>query len=473
MTLLNEQDILANIKDQNSWWDTGKVDPELVPSFKRNEYENVRFVFFNKIRRFPVLSGPRRVGKSTIMYQLIDELLQSGVKPSQILFYTFDDYPNDEVSIKDVVRVYNKYIYAKSDFYLFVDEAQNDYSWKSYLKQLYDLNKQIRALVSGSSSIEIEKNSNDSGAGRFLTIKIPTISFYEFCELNNKKIDIGDIDVFKMHTLSLQEQTSIYLKLVSLYNEFIKYLKLGGFPEFAKNEHYSYVSKLIRDQVVTKAIRQDIPKMLSIRDVDALSNLYSYFCYHTSDVLNVDVISKALGIDRITCNLYIDALQTANLIYVSNQLDIGGKKSLKPKRKIYVSDYGIRCAVTRNIDVELNDIEMGYAIETVSFKHTYDYFMSLDDLLYTVGYSRGDTSDKEIDIVIKQNNIDYQYIEAKYRKKAHISDKDGIVVFGLKDVPGYVITKDMFDFGLFNRKQTSIYRIPALAYFYLLGKSKK
>jgi len=473
MAIIDEKQILRNLQDQNTWWTSGKVNEELVPSFKRNEYERVRFVFFNEIRRFPILSGPRRVGKSTIMFQIIDELLKNNIKPTQILYYTLDDYPNDEVSVKDVVRIFNKYIYTGDDFYLFIDEAQKDVAWKNYMKQLFDLNKKVRAIISGSSSVEIEHNSDESGAGRFITIKIPTLSFYEFCELNHRRVDIGEIDVFKLHTLSLNEQTNIYMKLAALYSDFIKYLKLGGFPEYATSIQYSYVSKLIREQVIVKAIRQDIPRSYSIRDVDALSNLYTYFCYHTSDVVNVDVISKIIGLDRATCNLYIDALEKANLIYISNQLNIGGKKALKPKRKVYVSDYGIRCAVTRNNDVETNDTELGYAIETVSFKHTYDYFMSADNELFNVGYSKGDSSDKEIDIVVQENNVDYQFIEAKYRNNAHISDNDGIVVFGLKDIPGYVITKDTNDFGLFKRKDTSLYRIPAVAYFYLLGKNTK
>lgn len=153
--------------------------------------------------------------------------------------------------------------------------------------------------------------------------------------------------------------------------------------------------------------------------------------FHGSDVINVSVIAKELGIDRSTCNQYIDALGKANLINISEQLDIGGKKALKPRKKIYVSDYGIRCAVTRNIDVEKDETELGYAIETVSFKHVKDYFTSIDNELYSIGYSRGE-NDKEIDIVIKENNQDVQYIEAKYRKNSHIKDSDGIVAYGLK-----------------------------------------
>ena len=471
MAIIEEREILKNLQEQNEWWITGKINEDLVPTFYRNEYKRVKFIFNNEIRRFPILSGPRRVGKSTIMFQIIDELLKSGVKPTQILFYTLDDFPNNEVSIKEVVRVFNKYIYSENDFYLFIDEAQKDRTWKEYIKQLFDLNKKAKVMISGSSSVEIENASNESGAARFLTVKIPTLSFYEFCELNNKRVNIKDIDVFKMHELPIEEQTNIYMKMSTLYKEFIRYLKIGGFPEYSKSEQYSYVSKLIRDQVVIKAIKQDIPNVCSIKDIDALSNLYLYFCFHTSDAINVSVIAKELGIDRTTCNQYIEALEKANLIYISEQLDISGKKALKPHKKIYVSDYGIRYAITRNNDVEKDDTELGYAIETVSFKHTKDYFMSIDDELYSVGYSRAD-SNKEIDIVVKESGTDIQYIEVKFHKNSHIKDTDGIIVYGLKNVPGYIISKETDDFGLFKRGETSLYRIPVIAFIYLLGKRK-
>ena len=471
MAVFKDTDILKNIQSQNTWWTTGAVDKELVPSFKRNVYRKVHDVFFNEIRRFPVLSGPRRVGKSTMMFQTIDELLQSGVRSQQILFYTLDEFPNDGISIKKVVETYQKYVYDKDDFYLFIDEAQKDKSWKNYVKKLFDLKKNARAMITGSASVEIEKESDDSGSGRFFTLKIPTMSFYEFCVMNGNTPDIPEVDVFKIYELSLPEQTQIYLKLGSLYREMIRYMKIGGFPEFANSENYSYISRLLRDQVVSKAIKQDIPRSFDIRDVDALSNLFTYFCYNTSEAINVDTISKTLEIDRATCNHYIEALEKANLIYISEQLNIGGKKPLKPKKKVHIADYGIKCAVTRNAEIETNDTEFGAAIESVAYKHTRDCFDSLDNELYRVGYSRDDKG-QEIDIVIQENSVDIQYVEAKFRKNSAIKDTDGIIVYGMENTPGYVITKDTDDFGLTERKNTTLYRIPAVAYFYLIGRDQ-
>ena len=469
MSVVKDVDILKNLQSQNTWWTSGTVDQALVPELKRNAYRKVRQVFLNDIRRFPVLSGPRRAGKSTIMFQIIDELLQSGVKPERILFYTFDEFPNDGISINEVVEIYQKYVYDADDFYLFLDEAQKDKAWKNYTKKLYDLKRSVRVMITGSASTEIEKASDDSGAGRFFTIKIPTMSFYEFCLLNGKTVDIPETDVFRMHELPVTEQGMMMRKLGTLYREMIRYMKIGGFPEFSNSDDYPYISRLLRDQVVTKAIRQDIPRAFDIRDVDSLSNLFAYFCYNTSEAVNIDTISKTLQIDRATCGHYISALEKANLIYISEQLNLGGKKPLKPRKKVHIADYGIRCAVTRNMDVETNETEFGAAIETIAFKHTRDYFDSLDGELYQVGYCRNEKG-QEIDIVVQENATDLQYIEAKHRNTSVIKDTDGIVVFGMKDTPGYVITKQPEDFGLTERLQTSLYRIPAPAFFYLIGR---
>ena len=470
MSVFNDTDILKNLQSQNTWWTTRAVDKELVPDFKRNMYRKVHDVFFNEIRRFPVLSGPRRVGKSTMMFQTIDELLRSGVKPERILFYTLDEFPNDGISIKEVVETYKKYVYDQDDFYLFVDEAQKDKAWKNYIKKLYDLKKNVRVMITGSASIEIEKESDDSGSGRFLTLKIPTMSFYEFCVMNGKTPDIPDVDVFGMHELPVPEQTQIYLKVGSLFREMIRYMKIGGFPEFARVDNYAYIGRLLRDQVVAQALQQDIPRSFDIRDVNSLSNLFTYFCYNTSEAISVDTISKTLEIDRSTCNNYISALEKANLIYISEQLNIGGKKPLKPRKKVHVADYGIKCAVTRNTEIE-NDTGLGAAIESIAYKHTRDHFGAMDDELYRVGYSRNDKG-QEIDIVVQENTVDIQYIESKHRNVSTIKDTDGIVVFGMEDTPGYVITKDVDDFGLTERKNTRLYRIPAVAYFFLIGREK-
>ena len=90
MAIFSDTDVLTILRDQNPWWNSGKVDPLLEKQFHRGEYYETTRVFFHSIRRFPVLSGLRRVGKSSILYQMIGDLLRKGISPQKIIYISLD-----------------------------------------------------------------------------------------------------------------------------------------------------------------------------------------------------------------------------------------------------------------------------------------------------------------------------------------------------------------------------------------------
>ena len=139
--------------------------------------------------------------------------------------------------------------------------------------------------------------------------------------------------------------------------------------------------------------------------------------------------------------------------------------------KIYIADSGIRSAVVLDADIYTKPAELGYALETTVFKHVKDYFASINKL-YQVGYIR-DNNGAEIDVAVQYAGRPIQYIEAKMRNNSSVKDDNGIVIYGMKDVPGYVISKNATDFGLRDRSETQLYRIPAFAFLYLIGKNQK
>ena len=143
---------------------------------------------------------------------------------------------------------------------------------------------------------------------------------------------------------------------------------------------------------------------------------------------------------------------------------------MKRKNKIYISDSGIRSAVVLDADIYTKAAELGYALETTVFKHVKDYFSSINKL-YQVGYIR-DGGGAEIDVAVQYVGQAIQFIEAKMRNNSTVKDDNGIVIYGLSDIPGYVITKSSTDFGLSERKNTQLYRIPAFAFLYLIGKTQ-
>ena len=141
---------------------------------------------------------------------------------------------------------------------------------------------------------------------------------------------------------------------------------------------------------------------------------------------------------------------------------------LKARNKIYVADSGIRGAVVLGADIYTKPSELGFALETAVFKHVKDFFVS-ENTLYEVGYIR-DSKGAEIDVAVQYAGQPIQYIEAKMRNNSTVKDDNGIIIYGMADTPGYVISKNPTDFGLSERGATSLYRIPAYAFFYLIGK---
>ena len=162
---------------------------------------------------------------------------------------------------------------------------------------------------------------------------------------------------------------------------------------------------------------------------------------------------------------YIEQLESANLIYISEPIDVTGKKILKVKNKIYISDAAIRNAVLMNDDINNNPEELGMLAETAVFKHIKSFYYNQP---CKVGYYRDGDKGKEIDIVVKTNKFTIM-IEVKYREKSDIKLTDALVQNYDGKTPNLVITKRSDDFGIEDYEGKSIYRIPAFAFLYLLG----
>ena len=470
MAIVSQEKILSVVASFNPWWQSGSVPKIFVKEFKRNGYYTCKQAFFNEIRRIVVMSGARRTGKTTIVYQIIDDLLNAGVKPQNILYLTFDHPVIRATDFDDLISMYRNNISDNEEFYVFLDEVQYNKYWTNYLKILYDMNPKVRAVATGSASSMVEGAVRESGAGRWTVIKIPTLSFYEYCEIKGIKKELPLINVFKMHELSKQEQTRIIMALSDLQIQLIKYLQIGGFPEFVNVEDIVYAQRILREDVVDRAIKHDLPSVYDIRSVDELEKVFVYLCYHSSNIINVDAMSKEFeGVSKPTIEKYIGYLKSANLINVSKQLNAEGKTVLKSKNKIYVADSGIRGSIVLGADIVSKPEELGYALETSAYKHIKDYFFN-QNTLYDVGYIRN-SKGAEIDIAVQYKGMPIQYVEAKMRKRSIIKDDDGIVIYGLKDVPGYVISKNATDYGLTEKENTSLYRIPAFAFLYLIGKN--
>lgn len=475
MPIASKERILKILNGYNPWWTNGDVPTKIVKSYKRFAfYEAMNRLENKNIRRTVILTGTRRVGKTTIQYQMIDSLIKKGISPKRIVFISMDHPMLKLSSLNDILECYHENIYANEDAYYFFDEIQYSTDWDKWLKTIYDMQPDTNVVATGSASPVLIKGNIESGAGRWSIIQVPTLSFYEYCELTNVKMPDfpKNLKVTSFHKYTRQEQSQIMLKLTDIQRHFSQYLQIGGFPELALANDNMLAQQIMREDVVDKVLKSDLPSLYNIRNSTELERIFLYLCNTSSEVVSYDAIAKELnGVSRPTVENYIQYLESANLIYLSWPVNLGGKKVLKAQPKIYIADAAIRNAVLMDDDVLTNPTEMGKVIETAVYKHISAFYYQQAT---SVGYYRGGKKNKEIDIVVEYPNVKNILIEVKYREGAPIADDDAICALSDESSAAIVITKSPTDYGIHNAPNgNKLIRIPAYAFLYLLGHAEK
>lgn len=475
MAITTKESILKVLTGYNPWWKTSSISPSFSKSYKRFAfYEAMKKLNNNEIRRTVVLTGTRRVGKTTIQYQMINELLKSGINPQQIVFISMD-HPMLKLSdFGEILECYHENIYADKDVYYFFDEIQYASEWDKWLKIIYDMQPETKVVATGSASPALVKGNQESGAGRWSVIQVPTMSFYEYCEIINveKPTLSPDLRPTMLTHVSRQEFSDVMLKLSDIQKHFNRYLRVGGFPELALSNDDLMAEQVMREDVVDKVLKRDLPSLYNIRNSTELERIFLYLCNVSSEIVSIDAIAKELnGVSRPTVENYISYLESANLIYQSWPVDMADKKVLKARPKIYIADAAIRNAVLMDDTLMTNAKEMGKIAETAVYKHIAAFYYQKAT---SVGYFRGGKKNKEIDIVVEYPKIKNILIEVKYRDGAPISDNDAISELCNESSASVIVTKSPTDYGVHDTKSGfKMLRIPAYAFLYLLGHAEK
>ena len=104
---------------QNEWWETGEINKEKAKPYKRKVFKEVKKILLN-YRQMPVLTGLRRVGKTVIIYQIIEYLLKKGTKPYNIIYFSFDKRVDDVLEILKEYQKITKVNWKREKIYLFL-----------------------------------------------------------------------------------------------------------------------------------------------------------------------------------------------------------------------------------------------------------------------------------------------------------------------------------------------------------------
>ena len=286
---------VSDIEKFNDWWITGRVRPVLLKNFKREIYNEINKYMENRL--MILLYGLRRMGKTTIMYQLIDELLNK-TDSKNILYFSFDDTNYD---LDDIMEVYQNNIINKlfnntgEKIYIFLDEVQKLKDFENKIKVYYDLYPDIKFILSGSASISIRKRSNESLAGRIMSFYIEPLSFPEFLEMNN-----FNIEEIKHNYILYKNEIMPMLDIYSKY---------GSFPELALNRDDDYARKYIKETVVERIIYKDIVEEFKVNDLTLLRSLINVIANKPGMMLNFRSISENFGKDQRTISNYFEYLE--------------------------------------------------------------------------------------------------------------------------------------------------------------------
>ena len=508
MSIINKNDILKVLISYNPWWKTNEVPTNTIKDMKRTAFYEAKKAFNNKeIRRYVLLTGARRVGKTTILYQLIDELIKSGVESKDILYVSFDNPILKFCKLNELLDLYEVNLSGDGTKYLFFDEIQYAEDWNNWLKVLYDQNPNSHVMATGSASPVITEGVVESGTGRWVTITVPTLSFYEYCKLvaekgtpvtaedidglsvdqinilltgqffnHNKKTELSGLDeklpkdftIENLKNIKEKELGDVVNTLSILQKHFNRYIKIGGFPELVKSSDEAYAQKILREDIVDKVLKRDIPSLFNIRNINILEKVFLYLCFNTSNIINYTSMCKELDNTALaTVQEYIRFLKNANLIYESTPIK---GNILKSKPKVYIVDSAIRNAVLMKDDIITDPKEMGYSVETAVYRHVYTYMRKYNG---NVGYYRDNKTEKEIDIIgnsVKEN----LYIEVKYREKTELNKENALYNIPNVDDYIYIVTKDALDYGIIKLKDgKTVIKIPAFAFLYILGRQEE
>ncbi len=478
MTIVSNEQVVKVLRQYNTWWKTPSViKEESKPQKRLAYYETLKMLTHKTIRRFTILSGVRRVGKTTIMYQIIDKLIDDGVNPKNIFYATFDNPILKLVDVDSVLSIYESLYPLEGTRYIFFDEIQYTENWELWMKVIYDSRRDIRMIATGSASPILEQGSTDSGTGRWSVLKIPTMSFYEYCKL--LELDVPELpdnlQLSQFVNMTNAELGDLMSKFTDLQNHFNRYLMIGGFPELVLSDDDVYAQRMLREDVVDKVIKRDVLTLFNIRNPLLMEKLFLYLCMNSTEIFNATTAAKELeNVTITTIDSYINALEMSNLIYLAKPMNVGSKGALKGKPKIFIADAAIRNAVLMVDDILSDEQELGAIVENAVYKQIeYFYKGSTAQLGY---FRKARDNQKEVDVVIE---LPRQTIlcEVKYRNNSHIATTDAIVELcsedGSKITSAFLITKRIEDYGVTKQETVvPIMRVPAIAFLYLLGKAE-
>ncbi len=358
---------------------------------QRNLYNDIKKHLDAK--EISIIIGPRQVGKTTLMMELLNSLKNDGKK---VLFLNLD-YEADKRFFESQDLLLSKIkLEIGADGYVFIDEIQRKDNAGLFLKGIYDLDLPYKFILSGSGSLELKEKIQESLTGRKRLFELLPVTFKEFV---NYKTEYKYVNKLSTYFELENKKTEILLN---------EYLSFGGYPRVVTENTLEEKRKII-DEIYRSYIEKDIVNLLNIDRPDAFSLLIKILSSQIGRLLNYSKLAAAIGISTITLKKYLYLAEKTYVIQTIGPYSGNSLKELTKSRTVYFYDYGLRNFSNDSFMLQQNQNECSFVFQNF-IKNLIDEHLLWKS--WILNFWR--TTDKaEVDFVINKNS-EIIPVEVKY-----------------------------------------------------------
>ena len=271
-----------------------------------------------------LLVGMRRVGKTTLLHQIIHQLLPC-VDPQRVFYVSLDHLGLKDYTILEVVEQFRSITRTKHSekIHLFLDEVHMKDNYEIQLKNLYDEGN-AKIYASGSASLDITLSSPHL-TGRQRIFRLPPLSFPEYMEFTGACVSPADKNMYPV----LAEE----------------YIKTGGIPEYVLTKDMDYLQSLVET-----ILYRDVAGRHHVRNRGALIDILTFTAQSVGSPISLRKISNVLGIPKEIVSKTLDMFLESNLIHMVEREGKLSERKASP-RKIYLADTGLFNILTEGVNI--------------------------------------------------------------------------------------------------------------------------
>lgn len=363
-------------------------------------------------REIIAIKGPRQSGKTTLL-EMIKEFLikKKRMKEENVVFITFEDRELLEQFVLNPRDFVKRYARGKEKFYFLMDEVHYIPEIGQKLKLLYDTFKNIKFIITGSSSLEVLSETAKYLVGRVFSFELYPFDFYEF--LNARDRNLAQIYKERKELIKkfLTESKNFRIEKDIYVNEILHYLEefliFGSYPEVIKSEDEEE-KKMVLKNIYSTYLEKDIISFLRIRDDIKFKRFVSVLAFKMGDVIKYESLALDLRSYYKEVQEFLDILEQTYIIKRIRPFFKNMVTEIKKNPKVYFIDTGLRNYAIKNFSPLSLREDSGKLAECFVFNE----LRRIED--YTINFWRT-TAKAEVDFIL--NNVhEIIPIEVKFRE---------------------------------------------------------